>query len=161
MGSTAIPIFCSSTSVKIENMSVIRHQVPVTPAWAITDYKVQGATYDSIIVDLHRRDNNRKDSVSHKRYCSVYVQLSRVKSLQGLHLLQPVTLNDLNGKPDKLLVQEDERIAQLARSTEIAWKLIEATVKEVVSCNTSRHRNISGTCPPISSLPLIPSHKNA
>jgi hypothetical protein len=45
MGSTAIPIFCLSTSVKIENISVIRHQVPMTPAWAITDYKVQGATY--------------------------------------------------------------------------------------------------------------------
>jgi hypothetical protein len=130
MGSTAIPIFCSSTSVKVENMSVVRHQVPVTPAWAITDYKVQGSTYDAITVDLHRRDHNSKDSVSHnkhKRYCSAIVQLSRVKSLQGLHLLQPVTLSDLNAKPDKLLVQEDERIAQLASSTEIAWELIEAT----------------------------------
>jgi hypothetical protein len=35
----------------------------------------------------------------------------------GLYLLQPVSLNDLNGKPDKLLVQEDERIAQ-AKSTD-------------------------------------------
>jgi hypothetical protein len=91
-----------------------------------TDYKVQGATYDSIIVDLHRRDNG-KGSVSHKRYCSLYVQLSRVKSLQGLYLLQPVSSSDLNGKPDKLLVQEDDRIAQLARSTEIASGQIEAT----------------------------------
>jgi hypothetical protein len=49
--------------------------------------------------------------------------------LQGLYLLQPVTLSDLNGKPDKLLVQEDERIAQLARSTEIAWEQIEATAE--------------------------------
>ncbi|KAN0074929.1 hypothetical protein V8E54_007540 [Elaphomyces granulatus] len=130
MGSTAIPIFSSSTSVKIENMSVIRHQVPLTPAWAITDYKVQGSTYDAITVDLHRQDKTSKDSANkHKRYCSVYVQLSRVKSLQGLYLLQPVTLSDLNGKPDKLLVQEDERIAQLARSTEIAWEQIEATAK--------------------------------
>jgi len=38
-----------------------------------------------------------------------------------------VSLSDLNGKPDKLLVQEDDRIAQLARSTEIAWDQIEAT----------------------------------
>ena len=132
MGSTAIPIFCSSTSVKVENMSVVRHQVPVTPAWAITDYKVQGSTYDAITVDLHRRDNNSKDSVSHnkhKRYCSAIVQLSRVKSLQGLYLLQPVSLSDINGKTDKLLVQEDERIAQLAKSTEIAWEQIEATAE--------------------------------
>jgi hypothetical protein len=31
-------------------------------------------------------------------------------------------LKDLNGKPDKLLVVEDQRIAQLAMSTEIAWE---------------------------------------
>ncbi|KAN0071578.1 hypothetical protein V8E54_010174 [Elaphomyces granulatus] len=37
--------------------------------------------------------------------------------------------HDLNGKPDKLLVQEDERIAQLARSTEIVWEQIEATAE--------------------------------
>ena len=114
-------------------MSVIRHQVPVTPAWAITDYKVQGSTYDTIIVDLHRHGSNSKvskDSVynnRHKQYCSTYVQLSRVKSFQGLYLLRPVTLSDLNAKPDALLVQEDERIAKLARSTEIAWDQIEAT----------------------------------
>ena len=40
MGSTAIPIFCSSGTVMIGNISVTRHQVPATPAWAITDYKV-------------------------------------------------------------------------------------------------------------------------
>src|SRR6266850_959934 len=103
MGSTAIPIFCSSTSVKIENMSVVRHQVPVTPAWAITDYKVQGATYDNITVDLHRPENNKNKETRHKRYCSNYVQLTRTKSLQGLNLLQRVTLADLNVRPDKLL----------------------------------------------------------
>src|SRR5271163_3873677 len=56
---------------------------------------------------------------SHKRHCSCYVQLTRVRSLQDLFLLQPVTLKDLNGKPDKLLGVEDQRIAQLAASTEI------------------------------------------
>src|SRR6266480_2011965 len=52
MGSTATPIFCSSGPVKIGNMSVNRYQVPVTPAWAITDYKVQGSTYDAVTLDL-------------------------------------------------------------------------------------------------------------
>jgi len=60
----------------------------MTPAWAITDYKVQGATYDSIIVDLHQRENSEgSESTSDT---AVYVQLSRVKSLQGLYLLQPI-----------------------------------------------------------------------
>ena len=125
MDSTATPIFCLSGSVKIGNMSVTRHQVPVTPAWAITDYKVQSSTYDAVTLDLHRQNINSKDGSSHKRYCSCYVQLTRVRSLQGLSLLQPVTLNDFNAKPDKLLLVEDQRIAQLATSTEIAWQEVD------------------------------------
>jgi len=128
MGSTATPIFCSSGPVKIGNMSVNRYQVPVTPAWAITDYKVQGSTYDAVTLDLHRQNvTSNKDASSHNRYCSCYVQLSRVRSLQSLFLLQPITLNDVNAKPDKLLLVEDERIAQLAASTEIAWEQIESS----------------------------------
>lgn len=127
MGSTATPIFCSSGPVKIGNMSVTRHQVPVTPAWAITDYKVQGSTYEAVTLDLHQQSTGNKDGSTHKRYCSCYVQLSRVRSLQGLFLLQPVTLKDLNNKPDKLLVLEDQRIAQLAISTEIAWEQVESS----------------------------------
>jgi hypothetical protein len=127
MGSKATPIFCSSGPVKIGNMSITRHQVPVTPAWAITDYKVQGSTYEAVTLDLHRQSISSKDGSSHKRYCSVYVQLTRVRSLLDLFLLQPVTLRDLNGKPDKLLIVEDRRIAQLAMSTEIAWEQIETS----------------------------------
>ena len=110
-------------------MSVTRHQVPVTPAWAITDYKVQGSTYEAVTLDLHRQNITSKDGSSHKRYCSSYVQLTRVRSLQDLFLLQPVTLKDLNGKPDKLLVLEDQRIAQLTMSTEIAWEQIESSAE--------------------------------
>ena len=127
MGSKAILIFFSSGSVKIGNMSVTRHQVPVTPAWAITDYKVQGSTYEAVTLDLHQQSIGSKNTSSHKRYCSCYVQLSRVRSLQGLFLLQPVTLKDLSGKPDKLLVLEDQRIAHLAISTEIAWEQVESS----------------------------------
>jgi hypothetical protein len=127
LSSTATPIFCSSGPVKIGNMSVTRHQVPVTPAWAITDYKVQGSTYEAVTLDLHRQSITSKDGSSHKRYCSCYVQLTRVPSLQNLFLLQRITLNDVNGKPDKLLLVEDERIAQLAAFTEVAWEQIESS----------------------------------
>ena len=142
IGSTAVPIFCSSTSDKVGNISVVRHQVPVTPAWAITDYKVQGATYDNITVDLHRPENNKNKETRHKRYCSNYVQLTRTKSLQGLNLLQRVTLADLNVRPDKLLVQEDERLATLAASTDITWKAIEASDEFKLERSVRLERNI-------------------
>jgi hypothetical protein len=142
IGSTAVPIFCTSNSVRVENISVIRHQVPVTPAWAITDYKVQGATYDNITVDLHRPGNNINKETRHKQYCSNYVQLSRTKSLQGLNLIQRVTLADLNVRPDKLLVQEDERLATLAVSTDIAWKVLEASYQFKLERRVRSDRNI-------------------
>jgi len=102
-------------------MSITRHQVPVTPAWAITDYKVQSLTCDAVTLDLHRKNTERRDSSSYQIYCSVYVQLSRVRSLQDLHLLQALTLEDLKNKPDKLLILEDQRLTRLAESTRIAW----------------------------------------
>jgi hypothetical protein len=98
----------------------------VTPAWAITEYKAQGSTYDRVTLDLHWLSISRKDASSHRRYCSANVQLTRARSLQGLSLLQLVTLADLSGKPDKLLAIEDQRIAELATSTEAAWKEIES-----------------------------------
>ena len=98
--------------------------MPITPAWEMTDYKVEGGTYDAITVDPHRQNKNSQDGSSHRTYCSNYVQLTRTRSGRGLSLLQPVTLADLTAKPDKLLVLEDERIAQLAKSTDIAWDQI-------------------------------------
>src|SRR5712664_2134646 len=127
MGSTAMPVFCSSSQLKTGNMSVTRHQVPITPAWAITEHKAQGSTFDIVIVDLHWQNTGSKLDSSHKRYCSANVQLTRTRSLQGLYLLQRVTLTDLKNKPDKLIVVEDQRIGDLARTTEIAWEQIEST----------------------------------
>jgi len=76
------------------------------------------------VVDLHWQKGSRS---SHKKYCAAYVQLSRARSFDGLFLLQPVTLEDFNGKPDKLLIEEDHRIAELAASTDAAWKRIETS----------------------------------
>jgi hypothetical protein len=36
-------------------------------------------------------------------------------------------LEDLNAKPDRLLVLEDRRLAELVSSTEIAWEQIESS----------------------------------
>ena len=100
--------------------------MPVTPAWAITEYKARGSTYDRVPSKCRSTVTGNKDASSHRRYCSAKVQLTRARSLQGLSLLQPVTLADLNGKPDKLLAVEDRRIAELATSTGAAWKEIES-----------------------------------
>jgi len=127
MGSNAMPIFSSSTSLKFDNMSIRRLQVPITPAWAVTDYKVQGSTCEAVTVDIHRDKSSYKGTSAHNQHCSAYVSLTRVKTGENLNLLRPVTLEDLNAKPDKLLLLEEQRLADLARTTDIAWTKIEAS----------------------------------
>ena len=127
MGSTAVPVFCVSESIKVGNMSITRDQVPVTPAWAMTDYKVLGLTCQAVTADLNRPKINGKTGSSHQQYCSNNVQLTRVRTIEDLFLLRPVTLKDLSCKPHHLLLAEDQRLEALAISTDIAWNRIECS----------------------------------
>jgi hypothetical protein len=55
------------------------------------------------------------------------VGLTRVKTGDDLNLLQRVTLEDIKTKPDKLLLREEQRLADLATKTDVAWRKIESS----------------------------------
>lgn len=57
----------------------------MTPAYAITDYKPQGSSYDSVIVDL-----------VDDRGASNYVKLSRLRNLDGLFIATEFKNKDLD-----------------------------------------------------------------
>lgn len=87
-----IPVQRSSTQAKKRNrrggqIQVHRKQFPVTPAYAITDYKSQGSSYESAIIDL-----------VDGRGPSNYVKLSRVKTLNGLFIAGEFKDTDLKVK---------------------------------------------------------------
>lgn len=71
----------------------------MTLGFAVTDYKVQGATFQIAVLDLHRKSNSGSGG-SHKKICSTYVQLSCLQTLDGVQLLQPIILEDIGSKPD-------------------------------------------------------------
>jgi len=67
--------------------------------------------------------------ISIKNSCSMYVQLSRLRSLSGLHLLQKIDMNDLEFRPHDDLVAEMGRLHQLEQETLASWARQEHTFR--------------------------------
>jgi hypothetical protein len=95
----------------------------VCPAFSLTDYKVQGSTLTKAALDL-KHDPSAKGQDAHKKYCSNYVQLSRLRSSEGLHLLQSITMEDLQFRPDERPLVEMDRRKELERETIAAWGVV-------------------------------------
>jgi hypothetical protein len=79
----------------------------MSPAFSLTEYKILGSTCQKAVLDLHRLSKARGEDAIHKKYCSVNVQLSRVRSKEDLKLLQPLSLDDLDIRPHRQLCNED------------------------------------------------------
>jgi hypothetical protein len=47
-----IPVFPLERSITVKGHSVRRKQVPMCPAFSLTDYKVQGSTLSTAVLDL-------------------------------------------------------------------------------------------------------------
>lgn len=98
----------SRTGNKIDK-TFQRTQLPLTPAFAFTDFKCQGRTLKRAVVDLvgcSGRTNN-----------SVYVMLSRVQKLEDLLILRPFPEKALNMKPSPALSDELARLDKCAQET--------------------------------------------
>lgn len=81
----------------------------MTPGFVVTDYKVQGATFRTAVLDLHRKSNSGSGGL-HKKFCSTHVQLSHLQTLNGVQLLQSIMLEDIESKPDPKLQEESLNI---------------------------------------------------
>jgi hypothetical protein len=85
------------------NRKVTFKQFPVTLAYAITDYKCQGETYyDGLLTDL------RKPPHGTSQAASLYVQLSRVQTLQQLSIMRDFDAAELRAPLPEDLIKELE-----------------------------------------------------
>jgi hypothetical protein len=116
-----IPVFPLERSITIKGHSVRRRQVPMCPAFSLTDYKVQVSTLTTAVLDL-KHDPTARGQDGHKKYCSTYVQLSRLRSLHGVHLLQRIDMQDLQFQPDDQLKVEMARLYTLQQETMASWR---------------------------------------
>jgi hypothetical protein len=90
------------------------------PAFCLADYKAQGSTVASAILGL-KDDPTFRGLDRHRKFCSTYVQLSRLRSSKGLHLLQKLDMKDLQFGPDPRLLTEMQRLQELEKQTMTAW----------------------------------------
>ncbi len=77
------PVFPVKSTVTAKRTRLNKKQIGISPGFTYIEYKVQGATFKSAILNLQHK-TIKLTAKSHKRFCSIYVQLSRVQSLKGV-----------------------------------------------------------------------------
>lgn len=100
---------------------VTRKVLPCAAAFACTDYKVQGQTLEQVALELRGTRTTYIDGQAVPSQCdpySLYVQLSRCTSLNGIMLLSKARERDFVGNrvPDNMVAAE-ERLEWLSEIT--------------------------------------------
>ncbi|EEU34872.1 uncharacterized protein NECHADRAFT_102243 [Fusarium vanettenii 77-13-4] len=100
---------------------VSRKGLPCTAAFACTDYKVQSRTLERVALELRGMRTTNVDGHIVPAQCdpySLYVQLSRCRSLDGIMLISKVRERDLVGNrvPHEMTVAE-ARLEELSNKT--------------------------------------------
>ena len=89
------PLAPSSAQGKQKCINLYLHQVPVTLRFSTTIHKLQGVTADYLTVGEMRTYGTPSPGNSVWHPSMLYVLLSRVRTLAGLHLLRPLTMTDM------------------------------------------------------------------
>ena len=98
-------------------------QLPLRPGYALTIHKAQGMTLNSVVLNRGNRG-----CFSHGQ---CYVGISRVRKLEDLHLVQPLSLSDIIVAPEVLMAD------RLFRDNQKLWT---ACVKECLEELTAEEK---------------------
>lgn len=100
---------------------VSRKGLPCAAAFACTDYKVQGGTFDRVALELRGTRTTSTDGRAIPSQCdpySLYVQLSRCRTLDGIMLVSKVRERDLVGnRVPKEMTAAQGRLERLSEKT--------------------------------------------
>jgi hypothetical protein len=101
---------------------VTRRQLPLTAAYALTDYRSQGQTIVPVIVDIGRPPTGELTPFN------VYVALSRAKGRDSIRLLRDFDEQLFTTHPCQYLREEDSRLSALSELTTTSLLLPHETV---------------------------------
>ena len=115
------PVTPHTSSFKIHvsedsSISVKRRQLPLTLAYAFTDFKSQGQTLEAVIVDLGKPPSFKLSPFN------AYVALSRSRSRSTVRLLRDVDKELFTTYPSEELRKEEVRLQTVAEETKRAYK---------------------------------------
>jgi hypothetical protein len=109
-----IPIFplrCSFSLKGVTKTVIDREQYALTPAYAFTDYKAQGQTMESVIIDLAKPLSGKLTAFN------AYVTLSHGRGRPTIRLLRDLKDKLFTTHPSDELQKEDERLDHLVQVT--------------------------------------------
>ncbi|RKK15425.1 hypothetical protein BFJ67_g17960 [Fusarium oxysporum f. sp. cepae] len=117
---TSVSVHCQRKRPWQQN-DVSRKGLPCAAAFACTDYKVQSRTLERVALELRGARTTNVDGHIVPAECdpySLYVQLSRCRSLDGIMLISKVRERDLVGNqvPREMTVAE-ARLEELSNKT--------------------------------------------
>lgn len=125
LASGVIPVEPTKCTMQIEveradgspmKRTVTRRQFPITPAYAFTDYRSQGQTIPSVLVDISSPPGPAKLSLF-----NLYVALSRSSGRSTIRLLRDFEDSLFYQEHDEDLLTEDARLDELDRKTKAWW----------------------------------------
>jgi hypothetical protein len=109
-----IPIFPSRRLFSLKGVTktvIDREQYTLTPAYAFTDYKAQGQTMESVIIDLAKPLSGKLTAFN------AYITLSHSRGRPTIRLLHDFEDKLFTTHPSDELWKEDERLDHLAQVT--------------------------------------------
>ena len=113
---SVLPIKPVSFTRKVNDHKYAKlRQFPVTLAYAITDFKCQGQTFDFVLCDLDKPRDSRAPPTS------AYIQLSRARSLQCVSIMRPFDIDQLSAPLPPELLDELRWQSDLAQQTRAAY----------------------------------------
>ena len=118
--------FTIPTGTEPPTRLVRRIQLPITAAYAFTDYRAQGQTIANVIVDLRRLPNGKKLTAF-----AAYVALSRSRAAMNIRLLGDFDDYLFTSHPSEMLEEEDRVIDEKNKATRVQWEAAQRDVNEV------------------------------
>lgn len=126
LGIREVPVFPVERQMRIlepvgpnrpsASRTVVRRQIPLIPAYGLTDYRSQGQTIDKLLLDLKSPPGTHSLSPF-----NLYVALSRSHGRDDIRILREFEDAPFRSQPDPDLVAEDKRLEYLDEQTQEWW----------------------------------------